>query len=163
MALPLQQLYTLGPGGTLNNPVRPTTIDGYGVITNPGAVNELELPLDTYTMDRWQAIPIKSITSAFPKLVWDDAAYPLRNLSVWPIPNTPIGLTVYSPLDLAQSPDLSVTNVLLPPGYMGALKYNLAIRLAPEYGSAATVSPIVIELAKDAKTKLAPINAPRSS
>lgn len=154
----LKQTYTLGPGGDFNVP-RPARITRYGVVNLSNPSQPLELPLDSLTEAQWASIPVKNISSALPQRVWDDLQYPQRNLNLWPVPNVTVNYTVYQWAPLTTWPDY-VTDVEFPPGYFEAIRYSLAIRLAPAFGASAKVSPLLIELAKTAIERIKKMNAP---
>lgn len=152
-----QQVYTMGPGGNFNT-ARPAKIDRISVINFYNPPQPLELPLDYITQQEWQNVPVKSIQSALPQLVWDDQAFPLRNLSYWPIPNsTPLQTAIYDWVALSYFQNLT-NQFIFPPGYVEAIRYNLALRLAPEWG--ATARPDVVALAEQSKSRVESINAP---
>ena len=145
-----QQAYTVGTGGDFNIP-RPPRIDRMGIINLANPVQPLELPLEYLTKDQWAAIPVKNIQSSLPLKVWDDQGYPLRTLSFWCIPNTSVQTVLYAWTALAQFPDL-VTDFTFPPGYRRAIRYNLALEMAPEYGKA--IDPAVAAIAVQSKAAI---------
>ena len=128
----LKQAYTVGSGGDFNIP-RPPRIDRVGVISLTNAAQPLELPVEMVTDVGWEALPVKNIPSSLPLKVWNDLGYPLMTLSFWPIPNVQVNFALYTWTALTQFPDL-VTDEEFPPGYLKALRYNLALDLAPEFG-----------------------------
>jgi hypothetical protein len=154
----LKQTYTLGSGGDLNVP-RPAKITRYGVINLSNPIQPLELPLDSLTEAQWRSIPVKNIASALPQRVWDDQQFPLRNLNFWPIPNVQVNFVVYQWAALSTWPDY-VTDVTFPPGYQEAIRYSLAIRLAPSFGAAAMVTQTLMGLAAAAVNRVKAMNAP---
>lgn len=155
-----QQTYYLGPqGGPFQlDPVRTPKIDGIGVIVLTNPIQPLELPMDYLTKDQWAAIPVKNIASALPLKVWDDQGFPFRTLNVYPVPNVQVQMVVYAWVALTQFPDL-FTDMVFPPAYLKALRYNLAIDLAPEYG-VDNVSQAVVAQAGSSKMKLLEMNLP---
>lgn len=152
-----QQTYTLGPGGTLNMSFRPARVERYGIVNLNNASQPLELPLERLSLDQWAAIPVKLVSSTLPTKIYDDNAFPLRNISFWPVPSTSVNLRVYywSPLSGASTLQ---TVLAQPPGYVEALKYNLAVRLAPEFGT--SPPPDVQRLAMETKGKIKSMNTP---
>lgn len=157
----LKQTYTLGPGGDFGGAqgVRPAKITRYGVVNLSNPIQPIELPLDSLTEAQWQSVPVKNIASALPQRVWDDQQYPLRNLNYWPVPNVQVNFTVYQWAPLTTWPDY-VTDVEFPPGYFEAIRYSLAIRLAPAFGAAAKVTPLLVSLATTAIDRIKRMNAP---
>lgn len=145
----LKQVYTIGPGGDFNVP-RPAKIQGFGIINLQNPIQPAELPVDELTAAQWRDVVVKNIPSALPQKVWDDQQFPLRNLSYWPVPNIPVEFSIYCDVQLNSWPDY-VTDVTFPPGYFEAIRYALAIRLAPSFGAAAMVTPQLLQLAKDAQ------------
>jgi hypothetical protein len=134
-ALTVNQVsYTIGPTGNFVQQ-RPVWIDRASWVQNVGASNELELPITVLKTDQqWQGIPNKQLTSALPLLVYYSPTFPNGVLYPWPILSAgPLSLRLYWPTQLASFADLT-TDYTFPPGYEEALKYNLAIRLAPEFG-----------------------------
>lgn len=154
----LKQTYTLGPGGDFNLP-RPAKITRFGLVSLANPIQPVELPLDSLTEAQWAAIPVKNIASAIPKKIWDDQQFPLRNLNLWPIPNVQVNFTAYQWSPLTSWPDY-VTDVTFPPGYLEAIRYSLAIRLAPSFGAAALVTPLLLALTAQAMRRIQAMNAP---
>ena len=78
------------------------------------------------------------------------------NLNYWPVPNVQVNFVVYNWSPLSTFPDM-VTNITFPPGYLEAIRYSLAIRLAPSF--AAPVNPVLIQLATNAVNRIRVMNA----
>ena len=152
-----QQAYTLGTGANFNM-TRPAQIDSASVmvLTNPAV--PVEIPLQMYTVDEWQTkVPVKSVQSSFPQVCYDDGGFPNRTLSFWPIPNQANNVRIYSWQPLS-SPATLQTTIAFPPGYAEAFRYNLSVRLAPEYG--AVLRPEVASIAVDSLAKVKALNQP---
>lgn len=120
--------YTIGSGGTFNT-TRPINI-----LSAVVRLSNVDYPLEIITQDQYQLeINNKSVTSSTPQYLTYDNAYPLGTIKMFPIPSS--GSTLYldsfKPLS---NLTLLTTTVDLPPGWKRALKYNLAIELAPHYG-----------------------------
>lgn len=136
--LPLQigvQTYQFGigsPSGTGWNGPRPSRIDYCGIVYPSGAY-PIELPMTMATESDWLQIPVKNIQSSLPQWVWDDQAFPFRNLNFWPIPNlSGLQVAIYNWVALQQFSDLT-TQYGWPPAYLRAIIKNLALDLAPQY------------------------------
>ena len=123
--------YTIGSGGTFNQ-ARPLWIPYAGVIESGGTS---EYPVEVLNLSQWAAIAIKTQTSTFPtKIYYDNAFTSSRGtINVWPVPTTTPALILYTPTALVVFADRT-TSYNFPPGYERALRYNLAVELAPEYG-----------------------------
>lgn len=149
-----QQTYTMGTSGNFNT-TRPQKLEN-ALIQLAQNSPVLEIPMGLLTKNEYQAVILKTLQSTFPLYVYNDQAFPLSNLNVWPVPNTNVNnIVLYSwkPLtDLA-----SVTTALsLPPGYERALRYALAIELAQEYGK--MIPQPTIDLAFESKAVLKRMN-----
>jgi hypothetical protein len=155
-----QQVYTYGPGGDFNAP-RPAKIENVSILWLGNPAQPLELPLAYLTTDQWQQVPVKNITSSLPQYVWDDGAYPLRNLSFWPIPNgPPVSFIVY-PWQALTEPATLTTQMAMPPGYMQAFRYNLALMLAAEFPAVpAEITATVAAIAMQSKAVVKAMNIP---
>jgi len=129
------QTYTIGPGGNINR-ARPMSIYGAAWVQNLGQQSELELPITVFSTQDWQRLPSKETTSTLPLGVYYDRAYPLGNLSLFPIvtgSSSAVYLKLYLPTAITGFANLT-TAYAFPPGYDEAIVYNLALRLAPEWG-----------------------------
>lgn len=151
-----QQTYTMGLGGDFNV-VRPAKIELVSIINLQNPSQPMELPLTILNEAGWSNIPVKNILSSLPMSVWDGGEFPLRNLSYWPIPNVLVQTAIYSWVPLTSFTSLT-TDLTFPPGYAKAIRYNLAVDLAPEYGK--TVSEVVAAQAVLAKSVVKSINIP---
>lgn len=151
-----QQTYTLGAGGNFNT-ARPSRIGYASVVSNSNPAQPLEIPIDQLTDSEWQAIPVKLTTSTLPRKMYDDGAFPLRNLSFWPVPtDASVQVRLYTWTALTQFSDLT-TDFTFPPGYIEAIKYNLAARLAAE--NFGTLTPIAASLALSSIGRIKAMNS----
>ena len=82
---------------------------------------------------------------------------PDMEMYVYPVPTTAIEFHFISVEELSQPPALATT-LVLPPGYLRALSYCLAVEVAPEYGVEAP--PTVQRIAVASKRTLKRINNP---
>jgi hypothetical protein len=153
-----QQRYTLGTGGNFNIP-RPARISRYAILSLLNPAQPLELPLEELTPEGWAGkIPVKNIQSSLPQYVFDDQGFPSRNLDYWCVPNIQVQAVFYVWVALTTFPDLS-TDITFPPGYLEMLRYNLAIRLAPEW-TGGPANPAVMMIAKESKARVESLNIP---
>ena len=154
-----QQAYTIGVGGQLNA-ARPIKIDRAAVIYSAAGTYAPEIPLGNFTLRGWENLAIKNIPSTIPTNYYYDNAYPLATLNVWPVPTIvlPLVLYVWQAITtglLAANLDVALS---FPPGYEDAIRYNLAVRLAPEWDR--PLRDDVDRLAKESKLLIQSINAP---
>ncbi len=135
-------LYTIGVGQTFNT-VRPTFINDAYVIVSSTTTPSYQLTViqdETYfdtTLKTQQGIPFE--------LNYDNS-YPTGNIRIYFVPDQAYTLYMLSEKPLTSFATLD-TNVSLPPGWEEAMIYNLAIRLAPEYGQEPSASLVQIATA----------------
>lgn len=151
-----KQTYTMGTGGDFNV-TRPARIERASIIQLSNPSQPLELDIEILNEQGWQAIPVKEITSTLPQVVYIDDAFPLRNLSYWQTPSIAVRTKLYAWTPLAAF--TAVGDTTLPPAYLKALRYNLAVDLAPEYGRTTPVEVAV--QAASSKGKLKSLNVPK--
>jgi hypothetical protein len=155
-----QQTYQIGPGAPDFDAPRPIRIDRAAVLYTPNGQYDPELPLGMMTTREWEDLRIKNITSPIPTGIYNDNAYPNANLSLWPIPTITIPLILYTWQALTgnfTSGQLD-DSLSFPPGYEDAIRYNLAVRLAPEWQK--EVREDVLAMAKESKMYIQSLNAP---
>lgn len=105
--------------------------------------------------DDYAMIRLKTL-STYPEYLYADGAYPASNIYLYPVPGSalPVTLWVERPLIRLYA---STDEVALPPGYFRALRYGLALELAPEYQVSA--GPDVMRIASSAKRNLKAANS----
>lgn len=156
-----KQSYTLGTGGDFNI-TRPARIDAMSTILLTDPANPVEVPITLFTVDDWQTkVPVKKVDGSFPLICYDTGDFPLRTLNFWPIPTQQQNsVRIYGWQALGAQTLLS--QVSFPPGYAEAIRYNLAVRVAAEFGvdpskyAAATVAALAIQGLARIKTMNAP-------
>jgi hypothetical protein len=125
------QRYTLGPGGAWNQD-QPLWIDGAMYKTSDGQ----EYPLTVYSRSEWAAISPKNLQSSIPEGIFVNPGATTADVDVWPVPtDASIKIVLYvpsTPLSAASSLD---TVLALRRGWARALRYNLALELADEFGT----------------------------
>lgn len=134
--------YTIGPTGTLNT-VRPVRIDS--AFWREGTT---DYPLRQAQSVPWSRIADKTTTGT-PDLLYYEPAVPLGVIYLHPIPTAgTLHLVTLTPISEFALSDA----VTLPPGYREAIAYQLAMRLAPEYGVSVPVE--VAAMGKSAKADI---------
>jgi hypothetical protein len=128
-----------------NRPMR--VLDSYLRLGN------LDFPVTAITRDQYQALPLKTM-SARPGALWWDQLYPASSVYLYPVPDQAYTLCLQTWERLSQLAGPSAT-VTLPGEFSRALKFNLAVDLAPEWGAAAS-APLaaVAAVAKESKEAL---------
>lgn len=108
--------------------------------------SDFETPMCILNYQDWMAIQLKETQSSIPTQIYVHNEEPLEKLSFWPVPSENCGLVLYSKKEISQFPDLD-EEIDLPAGYEEAIKYNLVLRLALEFGR--EISPRIDKLASD--------------
>jgi hypothetical protein len=149
------QTYQLGPStpatfATTLDQQRYVRLERAGIIYLGNALQPLELPMEVLTEVGWAAIPVKAIASTLPQYLYDDKAFPQRNLNFWPFPDVSTQVALYLWTPLTFFPDLT-TQFTFPPAYIKMLRYNLAIDLAAEWPGNPATAAAIFALAKETK------------
>lgn len=146
--------YTIGSGGEFNT-VRPTKIDD-GYIRDG---NNIDYPLDIIDGAKYNRHASKD-TAGIPYELFYNPDYPLGKVFLHYVP-----LEAYTVHIDSQKPFTEVTKLTdtmdFPPEYEEPIMYNLALRLAPEYGRVLTQE--MRDLAKEGKETIEAINASRQA
>jgi len=147
-----QQSYTIGSGGDFDT-TRPIAIED-PVLRQQGTPNN-DFHMEIISQKEWSMLTVKDSTSSIPSKLWYQDNYPLGIINIWPKPSQANQLLFYSWVPLTEFSAGSDT-VSLPPGYKRALKFNLAMELAPEYG--VQMAPEAIEAARNSLANIKRIN-----
>lgn len=154
-----QQAYTIGSGGDFDA-TRPVRIERASVlIANAGASGHISHPVDMIDEKQWSDIVERAAKGVIPRVMYDDAGYPLRTLQLWPMPTftgTAPKLELFTWTELQTFADLE-TAYAFPPGYDRALKFNLAVEIAAQFGLVPT--PQVLQIAAESKAAIRMLNA----
>jgi hypothetical protein len=137
-------VYTIGPAGDFIT-ARPMQIEN-ALLQVTTTTPTLELPIKILNKYQYAGIILKATQSTYPLYLYAEGTYPAETIDLWPVPSKVSNIALYSWKQLQTFADLS-TVVVLPPGYHRAIRYNLAIELAPEYGK--TISAEVAKIAAD--------------
>jgi hypothetical protein len=130
--------YSIGPASDFIT-VRPSSITGAYCRTSDGT----DFPIKIIDRDKFNRIAVKSLSS-IPTELYYYPTFPAGTIRLDYAPSVALTLFIDSlkPLTaLALDSDLN-----LPPEYEEAIKWNLALRLAPDYRT--TPSQVVVEMAR---------------
>ena len=134
--------YTIGSGGDIDV-TRPLSIESMYIRRN-----DLDYKVTKLENQEFSSIYNKTTESDFPSSFYYRESYPLGEINFYPIPSEANTLVMQVWTQISQITNMD-TVLTLPPGYNRALRYNLAIDLAPEYS--AGIPPAVAQVAKDSK------------
>lgn len=176
-----QRVRTLGPSGdflyllaTQSEVPIVTQNDDYLSVEDSNNVSQRPILLDdsTYFRDpatnvsygikfinqlQYNNIAVKTVTSTYPQVMFVNNTFPNITMSVYPVPSKMLEFHFISVQTLLNPASLT-TEILMPPGYLRAFRYNLALEIAPEYG--VQPSPEVRRIAMYSKRNLKRINNP---
>ena len=144
-------VYTWGSGGDISS-TRPNQVTGAYILESGTTTH----PVDIITEGSYRGISVKT-TTGLPYSLFFYSNYPLASVYLYPVPDSAyvLYLDSYKPFAETGSFGLVTDTIVFPSYYEEAIIYNLAIRLAPEYGK--SVSSEVGVIAKTALDTL--INA----
>jgi hypothetical protein len=147
------QTYTIGSGATWNVE-RPVNIIRASHHFEPSA-GDLEYPVEVITEQEWQLISDKDTESSIVKKLYYEREYDASGFGkchLWPVPDSSAHDMIIYVRNVLAAVSTLATTILFPPGYEEAMVYNLAVRLAPEYG--VPVAPEIYQMAIDLKGNL---------
>lgn len=145
--------YTVPGDFGIDRPLRIT--NAYTRITAAGGTG-IDYPCEVVSGDVYTSIGLKSQPGPWPKMVYYNEQFPLGSLMFWPVPNTAGQIHLWT--DDVFSTFANLTDVVqLPQGYARAIKLNLALELAPEYGK--KPDALLLDQARKAKADLKALNA----
>lgn len=145
---------TLGPTGNFVGN-RPVQLDDSTYFRDPST--GVSYGVKFINQAQYNGIAVKTVTSTFPQVVWINQEYPDITITVYPKPTRDLEWHFVSVDELTQPVGLT-TQLLIPPGYLRAFKYNLAMEIAPEFG--VEPSPQVQRIAMTSKRNIKRINDP---
>jgi len=140
-------VYSIGSGGDFNT-TRPIRLISANFKESG---QNVEYPLRIFTSQQWMGLIDKTLTSNIPLGIYYNDKNPLGYIYPYPILSAAGTLVLESDKPLSSFSAISDT-LTLPPGYNRALRYNLAVELAPEYGM--SVSDVVAAIAVNSKADL---------
>lgn len=129
--------YTVGTGGNVNI-AWPDYIDAVN-FQDTSISPTLEYTMRSLTDDGWARLAVKDLTSPYPQSWYYDRAYPLGNLTLYPVPTSAtLQGVIYVPTAIGAYAAESDT-LALPPGYARAIVKALACDIAPMFERADAV------------------------
>lgn len=143
--------YTIGSGGDWDTD-RPIRIESAFIRDS----SNYDYPLNIVDNEVYQNIVDKNPTSSLPGIIMYNQSFPLGTIYLWPVPivNLAISLSTWKPFTAITALSTTIT---LPPGYYKALRFNLALELAPEYGK--SPDPVIVAKAEETKNKIKLVNS----
>jgi len=121
---------SVGPSGTFVGN-RPVMIDDSTYYLDPGT--NVSFGIKFINQQQYDGIAVKTVTSTYPQVCWINMEYPNLTMTVYPKPTQDLEWHIISVDELNKPASLS-TQILFPPGYLRAFKYNLACEIAAEFG-----------------------------
>lgn len=151
---PNQSFYTLGPGGDWNITRPMELLMLYVRYTAGGLVTDI--PMEKLTDAQYASIGVKQTVSELPLKYYDNGNYPQRGISLWPVPlrTRAMQAWLWQPLVDPTSLDQQLE---FPKGYERALRFALAVELAPEFGK--TIPDDVMRIARTSKGIIKRLNS----
>lgn len=146
--------YTVPGNFAIPRPLRIT--NAFTRITTSSVGLDYPIDCDT-TREKYNAIGLKGLPgSPWPILLWYNPTFPYGNVYFYQAPQTAGELHLFT--DTIFTDFTSVTQAInLPQGYARAIKKNLAVELAPEYGKG--ISPTLQRQADEALKMIKALNA----
>ena len=145
---------TLGPTGDFVGN-RPILIDDATYFRDPQT--NVSYGIKRINQSQYNGIAVKTVTSTYPQVMFVNMTFPDIEMYIYPKPTRSLEFHFISVQPLTEPTALN-TVIALPPGYLRALRYNLAMELAPEFG--VEPSPQVQRIAMTSKRDLKRINNP---
>jgi hypothetical protein len=137
-------LRTLGPTGDFVGN-RPVLLDDSTYFRDPS--NNISFGIKIINQQQYNGIAVKTVTSTYPQVLWINMDMPNVSMYIYPVPTKAL-----------QWHFVSVTELVIPPGYLRAFRFNLGCEIAAEFG--VEPSPQVQRIAMSSKRNIKRINNP---
>jgi hypothetical protein len=121
--------YTIGPTGTWAM-TRPERIEAWSV-TTAGGTSDDGVPLDAATFEK--VTDDRALTGSRVKALNYEAGFPNGTIHIYPIPNGGQAIALWCWSQIAEVTDTTLA-LTMPPGYLKALVYCLAVDAANKLG-----------------------------
>lgn len=144
----------LGPTGTFVG-IRPITLLDSTYFTDLGT--SITYPVSVVTEADYNSITLKSSSGPYPQIIYPKPTVPDMQLTVYPVPTQALEWHFSSVAPLSQATELAA-ELIVPPGYLRAFRYNLACEIATEFGT--EPPPNVARIAMVSKRDIKRINNP---
>ena len=146
-------LYTWGTGGSINSD-RPHQILGASIVDSSGVTHLV----DIISEGKYRSITVKATISR-PYALFFQPTFPLANVYLYPVPDTAETFSLDSLKAFTETSSFTALSDTLsfPPQYEEPLIYNLAVRLAPEFGKA--ISAEVAAIANSSYNRIITLNS----
>lgn len=149
-----QRSQTLGPTGDfIGN--RPVQLDDSTFFRDAGT--NVSFGIKIINQQQYDGIAVKTVTSTYPQVIWLNMDIPNIQMYVYPVPTRDLEWHFISVDELVQPATLA-TALLVPPGYLRAFRFNLAVEIATEFGIDPPAN--VARIAMSSKRTLKRINNP---
>ena len=145
---------TLGPTGNFIG-IRPVLVHDSTYFLDPQ--NGVSYGIKIINQQQYNGIAVKTVTSTYPQVMWINMDYPDIQMTIYPVPTRVLTWHFISADEIRQPVNLA-TDLLLPPGYTRAFRYNLAIEFCNEFG--VEPMPQTARIAMASKRNLKRINNP---
>ena len=149
-----QRFQTLGPTADfIGN--RPVQLDDSTFFRDAGT--GVSFGIKIINQQQYDGIAVKTVTSTYPQVIWLNMDIPNIQMYVYPVPTRDLEWHFISVDELVQPATLA-TALLVPPGYLRAFRFNLAVEIATEFGIDPPAN--VARIAMSSKRTLKRINNP---
>jgi hypothetical protein len=155
-----QQFYQIGPGAADWNVPRPERIETASVVITNSPTLPLEQVITPMTYENFQRISVKNVESTIPFAYYYDMQFPIGNVYFYPVPAGPVNQVAIYVWQLLGALQSYTQRVSLPPAYLRAVQYNLAIELAARFPLRQKLSPLTLKIAMESLRNIKSINTP---
>jgi len=145
---------TLGPTGDFVGN-RPIQVDDSTYFVDPAT--GVSFGIKIINQQQYNGIAVKTVTSTYPQVMWVNMENPDISMTIYPKPTRALDWHFVSAQELSQ-PAALTTELVFPPGYLRAFKYNLACEVAAEFG--VEPAPQVKRIAMSSKRNIKRVNSP---
>lgn len=121
---------TIGPSGDFIGH-RPISLDDSSYFLDTGT--GVSYGFKIINQEQYDGIAVKTVTSTYPQLLWLNMDMPNMSMYQYPVATKALEYHFISVTELTQPATLA-TDIVVPPGYMRAYRYNLAVEIAAEFG-----------------------------
>jgi hypothetical protein len=145
---------TLGPTGDFVGN-RPVLLDDATYFRDPS--NNISFGIKIINQQQYDGIAVKTVTSTYPQVLWINMDMPNVSMYIYPVPTKALEWHFISVTELTEPATLA-TELVIPPGYLRAFRFNLACEIAAEFG--VEPPPSVQRIAMSSKRNIKRINNP---